>query len=498
MSRRASALMFQGTGSGVGKSLAVCAMCRILWRMGVRVAPFKAQNMALNSFDTANGLEMGRAQVYQAEACGLEPDVRMNPILLKPTGDSCSQVIALGRPVGNYSSKGYYDGFERHLKVVREAYDSLSKEFDIILIEGAGSPAEINLQARDLVNMRMAEYAQAPVLLIGDIDKGGVFAWLKGTLDLLSQHHRQMVAGLLINKFRGDKRLLEPGLEQFSRMTGLPFLGVLPYFSDISVDEEDGMFSLNYSSGPREAAVHLAVVRLPRISNFTDVAPFLVEQDVAVEILQDPRRLKVCDCIIIPGSKNTRADMEFLRRSGWQDRILALAREGGVVVGICGGYQMLGREIDDTAGVEGPPGKEEGLGLLPVRTAMKGEKKLTRTTVSLHAPPIFETPLEANGYEIHMGETEALGEVAACGPDLGAGFGALSVDGTVFGTYLHGIFDNDHVRRSFIDFIRKRKGLEPLGRISSYREFRELNLDRLASWFESNTDIDAILSLVGL
>ncbi len=498
MKRRARALMFQGTGSGVGKSLAVCALCRILAGKGIKVAPFKAQNMALNSFVTADGLEMGRAQVYQAEACGIEPDVRMNPILLKPTGDCCSQVIALGRPVGNFSSKGYYDGFERHLQVVRSAYDSLAQEYDVIVIEGAGSPAEINLQHRDLVNMRMARYAGAPVILIGDIDKGGVFAWLKGTLDLLEPGCTELVAGFLINKFRGDKALLEPGLRQFSSMTGLPFFGVLPFFSNICVDEEDGMFSSNYSAARLADDVRLVVVRLPRMSNFTDVAPFLVEEDVSVEICEDPRQCGDCDCIILPGSKNTREDLQFLEASGWKARIAAHAASGKAVVGICGGYQMLGLEVSDPEGVEGAPGATPGLGLLPLTTVMRGEKHLTRTTVTLHVPGLFDEPAEAAGYEIHMGESEAGQEVVPLGPGLGPTFGCALEGGRVWGCYLHGIFDNDGVRRAFLDRIRVGKGLPPLRKAVSYRDFRERNLDRLAAWFEENVDLKAVMGLVGL
>ncbi len=498
MSRRARSLMFQGTGSGVGKSLAVCALCRILWRRGVRVAPFKAQNMALNSFVTADGREMGRAQVYQAEACGLEPDCRMNPILLKPTGDCCSQVIAMGRPVGNYSAKGYYDGFHRHLEVVHRAFDSLASEYDCIVMEGAGSPAEINLQHRDLVNMRMAEYAGAPVILVGDIERGGVFAWLKGTIDLIPPEQRRLVAGFLINKFRGDKGLLEPGLRQFSRMTGLPFFGVLPWFDDIVVDEEDGMFSSRYNTVRHRAHVRLAVVRLPRISNFTDLAPFVVEEDCTLEVVEEPAACPRCDCLMIPGSKNTRADLEFLERSGWRRRIEAHLEEGGAVVGICGGYQMLGMEVRDPAGVEGPPGSSPGLGLLPVVTTMAGEKRLTRTRAILQLDGIFPEPLEATGYEIHMGETQAVGDVEPLGPGHGPELGAAAPEAGVLGTYLHGIFDNDGVRRAFIDWLRRRKGMAPLGRVTSYRAFREANLDRLAEWFQGNVDLPALFRLIGL
>ncbi len=496
MSSKAKAIMFQGTGSGVGKSIVVAALCRILARKGIKVTPFKAQNMALNSFVTHDGLEMGRAQVFQAEACGLEPDVRMNPVLLKPSADARSQVILMGKPTGHYSAKNYYKKYKSHREVARRAYDSLAEEYDVIVMEGAGSPAEINLQQTDIVNMQMAEYSSAKVILVGDIDRGGVFAWLKGTFDLVQNHHRNLIAGYLINKFRGDVGLLMPGIEQFKDISSMQCLGVLPWFYDITVDQEDGVFvnALHSSNGP----VNIAVIHLPRISNFTDFAPLAFEKDVSLSFVRTPEELTSCDCLIIPGTKATIADLSFLHQKGWDDKIASLVANDKVILGICGGYQMLGKEIQDKDGIEGCSGSFEGLGLLPVITEMKGSKKLSRTKITFDSLPFaFDKPVEATGYEIHMGRTWKI-SAQNSHPEGESALVCSNDNATVIGTYLHGLFENDELRRNFIDFLRNKKGLEPIKQVSNYQQFRQEQFDKLADWMEANSDMEMILELVGL
>ncbi|MGB9712471.1 MAG: cobyric acid synthase [Dissulfurimicrobium sp.] len=489
--------MFQGTGSGVGKSIVVAACCRVLRQMGIKVAPFKAQNMALNSFVTPDGLEMGRAQVFQAEACGLQPDVRMNPILLKPQGDTRSQVILMGKVAYNLSARSFYEQRDRHLAVAKDAYRSLAREYDVIVIEGAGSPAEINLQATDIVNMETASYANSPVIIIGDIDRGGVFAWLKGTYDLVPDRHRARIVGFLINKFRGDASILTPGLIQFRHIVPLQFFGVLPWFDNITVDQEDGVY-VHATAPERDAQVKLAVIHLPRISNFTDFAPLAFEEDVSVSFVRRPYEIKECDCIIIPGTKTTRADLDFLKISGWDTAIKRFLGKGVFILGICGGYQMLGKEIADPHGIEGQPGTSKGLGLLPIVTEFTAEKQLRHTSIMLDSPPIFTRPIKAAGYEIHMGHTRATGTFSPLGPDIEADIGAIDTNKSVMGLYLHGFFENDLVRRVFLDYLRDKKGLPTIGKVSSYGEFRKTQLDRLADWFRDNSDIPALLSLIGL
>jgi len=497
-SQRAKALMILGTGSGVGKSIIAAGILRALRNRGFACAPFKAQNMALNSFVTLDGLEMGRAQAYQAEAAGLTPDCRMNPILLKPNGDSTSQVIVLGRPTRTVSAKGYYALFPEHLKVVRDAYDSLSKGFEVMVLEGAGSPAEINIQARDLVNLRMADHAGAKCLLVGDIDKGGVFAWLKGTLDLVEDKYRPLIRGLVINKFRGDERLLRPGLEAFESIAGIPFLGVLPWLRDIVVDQEDSMFLEHILSRKEDAEVRIGVVRLKMISNFTDFIPLSLEPDCSVELVTSPEHLLGLDCVIIPGSKSTRSDLGFLESSGLKQAIKCLAKKGdALILGICGGYQMLGLEVRDPRGVEGKAGESEGLGLLPVVTEMLPGKYLAQIRARLTIPGM--DPATVHGYEIHAGTTWRVHSGKRCIPiSDDPGIGHATADGRVIGVYLHGLFEDDDFRRSFLNLIRVRKGLLPVERSLSYREFKERNLDALAQWIEEGLSMEAILDLLGL
>ncbi|HID96991.1 MAG TPA: cobyric acid synthase [Thermodesulfobacteriaceae bacterium] len=499
MSGQAKSIMFQGTGSGVGKSIIAAALCRVLFRMGVRVAPFKAQNMALNSFVTADGREMGRAQVYQAEACGLDPDVRMNPILLKPTGDSRSQVIVMGRPVDHFSARDYYACHRQHTETVRRAYDSLAADFEAIVIEGAGSPAEINLQATDIVNMNMASHARSPVIVVGDIDRGGVFAWLKGTWDLVPDRHRHLIRGFIINKFRGDVSLLQPGVEQFARMVPVPVLGVMPWFEGIEVDQEDGCFVRSSGAAVcEEDAVRICVVHLPRISNFTDFAPLGFEHDVDLAFCRSPDQAGRCSCIIIPGTKATRRDLEWMHRSGWTGYLTEAAARGVMIAGICGGYQMLGLEVKDPDGIEGPPGTSPGLGLLPVSTVMAGRKELSQVRAEVLMPPMIPGTVQINGYEIHMGRTSAEGKFMPIGPGLDEGTGAAVHDLSAWGTYIHGIFACDGFRRDFLDFLRIQSGMKPVERSRSWRKYRDEQIDSLAAWMEQSVDMGAITALMGL
>lgn len=409
----AKTIMLQGTGSHVGKSILATALCRIFRQDGHRVAPFKAQNMALNSYVTKSGGEMGRAQVAQAEAAGLEPAVEMNPVLLKPTGNSSSQVIVLGRSVGNMSASRYHAGYSAELlKVVEESLRKLQRDFDVVVIEGAGSPAEINLKAHDIVNMRIARLAPAPVLLIADIDRGGALAAVVGTLELLEPEERDLVKGIIINKFRGDIKLLEPALEFLTARTGKPVVGVVPHISLIGVDDEDSV-SLDDKPAVAGGDIAIAVVATPRISNFTDFDALAAESGVALRYVRRGEPLGSPDLIILPGSKNTTADLLYLREQGYEREILRLAAAGTPVIGICGGYQMLGREIRDPGHTESDLDRVAGLGLLDTVTTFAPEK-ITHQVAARCGEGAFlgvYWPGELTGYEIHMGRTEFFGPV---------------------------------------------------------------------------------------
>ncbi len=513
--KKAKAICFLGTGSGVGKSLIVAAVCRLLWQKGIKVAPFKAQNMALNSFVTLDGKEMGRAQVYQAEACGLTPDVRMNPILLKPSADARSQVIVMGKPKGELNAKTYYTHYEEHLKIVQSAYDSLSKEYECIVIEGAGSPAEINLQKTDLVNMQMAKYANAPVVLIGDIDRGGVFAWLKGTYDLVGNEHRHRIKAFLINKFRGDISLLEPGLKQFEEIVPVPFLGVLPWLQNIQIDQEDGVFLKEIERQDPNATIKIAILRLARISNFTDFSAFLVEPDVSIKIVTYPYEAEDADVIIIPGSKATISDYKILENWGWKKALHKFALTGKIIVGICGGYQMLGQSIEDPKGIEGSIKDIDAFGLLPIKTVIKAQKHLRQKEAVIDSFNIFspllkrlknnpyilnERFIKVKGYEIHMGESVLINKknIISLFQDAKEDLGVLKKNPYIIGTYLHGIFDNDLFRRKFLDAIRIKKGLIPIKTISSLSKFKISQFDLLADWFKKNVNIEMLIKLIGI
>ena len=500
--KRAAALMFQGTSSNAGKSVLTAALCRILLQDGLRVAPFKSQNMSLNSFVTHDGGEMGRAQVVQAQACRLEPDIRMNPVLLKPNSDTGSQVIVRGRPVGNMHVAEYVDYKPRAWAAAAECYDSLAAEFDAVVLEGAGSPGEVNLKHHDIVNMRMAAHAGAPVLVVGDIDRGGVFASFVGTMEVLAAWERALVAGWVVNRFRGDAGLLGPALDYTLRHTGRPVFGVVPYLPSLGLPQEDSVEfksgALDAARGPDAAddaaAVEVAVIDLPHISNFTDFDAFAAEPDVRLRIVRSAADLDSPDALVLPGSKNTLGDMEYLNRSGLAAKIAALAAAGCTeIVGICGGFQMLGREIRDPASVESAGGRARGLGLLHVDTIMAVEKTLVRTTAQ-HGP----SGLSVTGYEIHHGQTEAGPHEAVFTRADGRPLGVAATGGLIWGTYLHGVFDADAFRRWFIDRLRSRRGLPPLGAGIGATYDIEPALDRLAAVVRQSLDMKAIYRLMGI
>ncbi|MBP3239254.1 MAG: cobyric acid synthase [Oribacterium sp.] len=553
--------MIQGTMSSAGKSLIAAGLCRIFHQDGYRVTPFKSQNMALNSFITEEGLEMGRAQVVQAEAAGIKPSVLMNPILLKPTTDVGSQVIINGKVSSNMTAREYYKHKKQLIPVVREAYDKLSEDYDIIVIEGAGSPAEVNLRDDDIVNMGMAELADAPVLLVGDIDRGGVFAQLYGTIELLEDYEKARIKGLIINKFRGDKTILDPGLDILKERTGKDILGVVPYM-DIVIDDEDSLSEqLNvrryirkmpdsdagmckeaknescHGSGSDKKTGHgdalgfnesitslldIAVIRLPRISNFTDFTALSTEPGVSVRYVTKVQELGEPDLIILPGTKSTIRDMEWLRATGLEAKILQKHHAGTMIIGICGGYQMLGESIVDESGAETVPGTAaRGLGLLPVVTEFAEEKTRTRVTEELSG--LFGVFSELNGktvtgYEIHMGKTYVAGPQDSGNDSVGNSGEDMSVDSeqkycdgeitaskreyshvNVFGTYIHGFFDSDELREAFLQILFGKKGIkrEDITELR-YEDFKEQQYDKLASVLRESLDMSKVYGIMGL
>lgn len=493
--RRTPAIMFQGTSSNAGKSVLTAALCRILLQDGIRVAPFKAQNMSLNSFVTRNGEEMGRAQVVQAQAAKLDPDVRMNPILLKPNSDTGSQIIVKGRPVGNMSVIDYGKYKPEAWQAVKECYDSLAGEYQAIVLEGAGSPGEVNLKREDIVNMKMAAYAQAPVLLVGDIDRGGVYASFVGTMEVLAPWERELICGFVVNRFRGQESLLDDAHRYLVRHTGRQVLGVVPYLSDLGLPEEDsvsfkaGMF--NRAASDKES-IRIALINFPHISNFTDVEPLLAEPDVNLRVVDSPDELDEPDVIILPGSKNVIGDLRFLLDRGFTGALKRLADNGCEIVGICGGYQVLGRTISDPLGIESQLRYIEALGLLDIDTELKKEKRLTRQQ-GLHllsGKPVF-------GYEIHHGISQSCDSGMVVRFDNGEGCGSRAAHGLIWGCYLHGIFDSDPFRRWFIDEARARKGLARVERIMAPYNL-EAAFDRLAATVRDRLDMSRIHQLLNL
>jgi len=493
-------LMFQGTGSGVGKSVLAAGFCRLLKNRGFRVLPFKAQNMALNSGVTPEGLEMGRAQIVQAEACGVFPDVRMNPILLKPQGSGVSQLISMGKVVRNCSAREYYTMAEENFRIAKQAFDSLKTEADWIVMEGAGSPAEINLQATDIVNMRMAEYAEAKVMLIGDIDRGGVFAWLKGTYDLIQAQHRSLLQGMLINKFRGDVSLLESGIEQFNQIVPVPVLGVIPW-REMLLEDEDSQ-NLQSKIDP-EAKLDVAIIRLPHISNFTDFDPLKQIYGISVRFVTSVQDLESADLIILPGSKNTLFDLRFLHEKGFAEKLNQLSGRTWIL-GICGGFQMLGEAVEDPNNMEssgasgeaemsGTGGCESGLGLLPMTTVLDGDKKLVRRR---YKGINWLNGLDWSGYEIHLGRTEfhknqqesiVIEEVTAAND---SSLGVIDRKQKIIGTYIHGWLESPEVTQKLLALLTAETFDIPL----SFQETKEREMDELALFLEEHCEVEKILA----
>ena len=499
----AKTLMIQGTGSSVGKSILVAALCRIFKQDGLRVAPYKSQNMSLNSFVTGDGGEMGRAQVVQAEAAGIEPSVDMNPVLLKPEADAKSQVVLMGKPAMTVPAKEYYLHTPELLAAAEESLNRLRSSYDLVIIEGAGSPAEINLKYAEIVNMRIAKLADAPVLLVGDIDKGGVFASLVGTLALLDEEERGYIKGFVINKFRGDVSILKPGLDQLEELTSLPVAGVVPYYHDIFIDEEDSVRHMARAGSPAE--VDVAVIYLPRISNSTDFEPLQREDGVQVRYVKRVEELGDPDVIIIPGSKSTVSDLARIRSVGLAESVVQQARAGTVVVGICGGFQMLGKSIDDPKHTESDEDSVPGLGLLDVVTTFESKK----TTWQARAKGVAQQGVfagldgeEVTGYEIHMGQTLGGGVTPAFrilqrGNQQTDHFdGAVDESGTVVGTYLHGLFENVSVRRAFLSNLRERKGLHLLPQPVAFG--KDEQYDRLAEHVRRSLNMELVRQICGI
>jgi len=494
-------LMIQGTASSVGKSVLVAALCRIFRQDGFRVAPFKAQNMALNSFVTKEGGEIGRSQAVQAEAAGIEPSVDMNPVLLKPEADAKAQVIVRGKVAKTISADRYYRHTPHLLKVVKDSLNRLCSAYDIVVIEGAGSPAEINLKEREIVNMRVARMARAPVLLVGDIDRGGVFASLVGTLELLEEDERNYIKGFIINKFRGDLSLLQPGLELLEKRTTKPVLGVVPYFRDITIAQEDSVYLDERVENQKSVDLDIAIIRLPHISNYDDFDP--LEEGCRVRYVTHSAELNTPDLIILPGTKSTISDLSYLRKSGLTENIIRQARNGVPVVGICGGYQILGRSLHDPDSVESAEGSALGLGLLDVVTTFVPEKATTQVKARVIADwGLLEgmKGQELVGYEIHMGQTRSDGGMSAFyifetpGGKVDCFDGTLNTQGTVLGTYLHGLFHNPSFRRTLLNSLRRRRGLPE--RWDETMIGKEQQYNRLAELVRSSLDIPAIYKIM--
>lgn len=491
----AKAIMIQGTMSNAGKSLLCAGLCRVFRQDGYRVAPFKSQNMALNSCITGEGLEMGRAQVVQAEACGIEPSVRMNPILLKPVTNVGSQVIVNGEVRGNMSATEYFAMKKTLVPEIMRAYESLSAEYDIVVIEGAGSPAEINLKDGDIVNMGMAKLAKAPVLLVGDIDRGGVFAQLMGTFALLDQQEKDMVKATVINKFRGDVELLKPGLFILESMTQKPVAGVLPML-DVDIDDEDSLAE-RLAHRQCDAVLDIAVIRLPRISNFTDFAALEATPGVGVRYISKACDLGTPDMVIIPGTKSTISDLMWLRQSGLEAAIKQLASRDTIILGICGGYQILGQSVSDAEGTEGG-GEIGGMALLPVNTEFVGEKRRTLTTacaltVNGSLSPLSGKSLE--GYEIHMGRTSLVPNAQPL-LRLASGEADGCQSGNVYGCYLHGFFDTAECREAVLSALCERKGVSLQEPSFNLKAYKDAQYDRLANGVREHLDMELIYRIL--
>lgn len=503
--------MFQGTASNVGKSIIAAGMCRIFAQDGYKVAPFKPQNMALNSFITDEGLEMGRAQVFQAEAAGIKPKADMNPILLKPCGNHRSQVIVRGKVVGEMYSSEYHEYKLELVDILKDTFSDLENEYDVIVMEGAGSCAEINLKERDISNMGMAEIADAPVVLVSDIDRGGVFASIVGTLALLTEDERKRVKGVIINKFRGKKEYFAEGVKMIEDIIHIPVLGVVPY-SDIKIEDEDSV-TTRFKKATKKNDINIEIVRTPHMSNFTDFNIFEIQSDVSLRYVDFGESIGNPDMLIIPGTKSTVDDLKYLRETGLEEQIKECARRGKLVFGICGGYQMLGKKIVDKYGVESDDLEVEGIGLLNTVTEFEKEKTTVQTerVISDNVQGYLNNVAgkKVKGYEIHMGTTTKLDE---CVDEIFANepiglmdknvenclIGCSNSEGNVVGTYIHGIFDEIDFTRTLLNTIRAKKGLEPItSEVESFEEFKNREYDRLADMLRENLDMEKIYEIVG-
>lgn len=497
-------VMFQGTASNVGKSIISAGICRIFAQDGYKVAPFKPQNMALNSYITDEGLEMGRAQVFQAEAAGISPKADMNPILLKPCGNHISQVIVRGKLVGKMHSLEYNEYKLKLIDVLKETFLDLENEYDVIVMEGAGSCAEINLKERDISNMGMAEIADSPVILVSDIDRGGVFASIVGTLSLLDEKERKRVKGVIINKFRGKKEYFSDGVKMLEDIIKIPVLGVVPY-SDIKIEDEDSVTN-RFKKKSIKNDINIEVIRTPHMSNFTDFNIFETQNDVNLRYIDFGESIGNPDMIIIPGSKNTIKDLEYIKESGLDEQIKEFNRRGKLIVGICGGYQMIGKKIIDNDGIESDILEVDGLGLLNIETEFIDQKRTVQTEKFIASNMNGYLKDVSNkyvkGYEIHMGITysddyENLYKEEA--DEKKCIIGCVNKEGNVFGTYIHGVFDEIDFTRTLLNTIREKKGLEPVkSEVKSFKEFKMKEYDKLADLLRENLDIEKIYKICGL
>lgn len=490
--------MIQGTSSNAGKSVIVTALCRILAKQGYKVAPFKSQNMSLNSYTTIENAEIAMAQVLQAEAAGVEPSYNMNPILLKPKEDFISQVIVHGKPAGDMNFYHYQNNFrEEALKAIESSLKTLKNDFEVIIIEGAGSPAEINMLDKDLANMQIARMADANVILVADIDRGGVFASIAGTFLLLPESDRNRIKGIIINKFRGNLDILKPGIRQIEDIVGAPVLGVLPYDDSLKLPEEDSA-SLTEHKYSKEGKIKIGVLRLPRISNFTDIDPLEYEPDVSIKLIEMSDKIGDVDAIIIPGTRNSISDLIALQESGLADEIKRLSSEIPIF-GICGGYQLLGTKIVDEKFQESKYGTVEGLGLLNICTIFDGfDKIIMQSNGKVTGKGFFDDlkGVDLSGYELHeglsfIGDSEPLLKMDnGCGNNCDSGYDG-AINGLTAGTYFHGIFHNFYFRRFFTDYLRSRKGIEKLGYVNDdFEEMKKFSIDRLAEIVSENIDME--------
>lgn len=496
----AKTLMIVGSMSSAGKSLLVSALCRIYARRGIRVAPFKAQNMSNNAAVCPDGSEIGRAQALQAVAAGLAPHVDMNPVLIKPEGDSRSQVIVMGRPWSTLQAKTYYEKKEILWRHITAALDRLRAAYDLVIIEGAGSPVELNLKQGDIVNMAVAHYAQASVLLAGDIDRGGIFAQLLGTLWLLEPAERALVRGLVVNKFRGDITLFSDGIQILEERGGVPVLGVVPYLRGLNLPDEDAVSVEQATLSPTPAAqVDLAILAFPRIANFDDFDPLKAEPGVSVRYVHSLTELGQPDAIILPGTKSTLADLDWLRQTGLAEAVTGFARSGGAVIGICGGYQMLGERIDDPQHIESALDSLPGLNLLPITTRFQADKATYQAQVTVRGGAGWLAPLNGatlEGYEIHMGATPSpnpwLEITQRNSQPVQVPDGSISVDGKIWGCYLHGLFANDPFRHAWLQSLGWRKGQDSLTQAESFQK----SLDILADSVEGALNMDLLEKII--